>query len=230
MHSFVPAAAWPRILPFAVFIAILALRGAFPQPTEGAAADGWVLGEALYALQAGLAATVMLAVWRQYSDLAAPPREARDWMLTLLVGAGVFALWITLDQPWMRLGEPATTFVPVAADGTLRWDKIAVRLAGAALVVPLIEELFWRSFVMRALDARDFLARPPAATSALALIGSSVVFALGHDLWLAGLVAGLAYGWLYMRTGNLWYPIAAHAITNAALGVYVIALRQWSLW
>lgn len=229
MSSLLPRAAWLRILPFAVFIAILALRGALQSP-DGGVGEAWTLGEALYAVQAGLAAVLVLVAWRQFSELATWPRQAQAWLLTLLVGVGVFILWIVLDEPWMRIGEPATTFVPVAADGSLRWDKIAVRLVGAVLVVPVIEELFWRSFVMRSIDSRDFLAQSPAATSATALIGTAAVFALGHDLWLAGLVAGLAYAWLYVRTGNLWYPIAAHALTNAALGIYVISTRQWGLW
>ena len=56
------------------------------------------------------------------------------------------------------------------------------------------------------------------------------VFMLAHTLWLAAIVAGLAYAWLYRRTGRLWVPVIAHAVTNGALGVWVVATRQWSYW
>jgi len=227
--TFLPPAAWPRVVPFAAFLALLAIRGALPDDAPALLPD-WTLSEALYAIQAGLAAALLLMYRRQFVELAVWPRVVSDWLLAVVTGVVVFVLWINLDASWMRLGEPVAGFVPLAADGSIRWDQVAVRIAGAALVVPLIEELFWRSFVMRSIDARDFLARAPAATSALALVGSSIVFALAHDLWLAGIAAGLAYGWLYMRTGNLWFPVAAHAVTNAALGVYVVYGGHWSFW
>ena len=58
----------------------------------------------------------------------------------------------------------------------------------------------------------------------------SVLFATEHRLWFAGLLAGLAYGWLYKRSGNLWVPIVAHALTNALLAAYVLATGSWSFW
>jgi membrane protease YdiL (CAAX protease family) len=42
--------------------------------------------------------------------------------------------------------------------------------------------------------------------------------------------AGLAYGGLYMRSGTLWSPILAHAVTNLMLGVWVVATASWSFW
>jgi CAAX prenyl protease-like protein len=98
------------------------------------------------------------------------------------------------------------------------------------LVVPVMEELFWRSFLMRWIDRRDFLTLAPPRSSVAALVISSTVFALAHQLWLAGLIAGLAYGWIYRRTGNLWFPILAHASTNLLLGLWVIDQRAWSYW
>jgi hypothetical protein len=130
----------------------------------------------------------------------------------------------------MTLGASATRFEPVGSDSALRWDLIGVRMLGAVLVVPLVEELFWRSFVMRVLDRRDFVEQPPRLTSPFALIASSAVFALEHDLWLAGLIAGLAYGFLYRWTQNLWYPIAAHAFTNLLLAIWVVEGRRWEFW
>jgi hypothetical protein len=118
----------------------------------------------------------------------------------------------------------------VGASGALDWNLIALRLFGAVLVVPLIEELFWRSFLLRWIDQRDFLALLPGQSSLRALVVSSAVFALAHPLWFAGLVAGLIYGTLYQVTGRLWFPIAAHALTNLMLGLWIIDTRAWSYW
>jgi hypothetical protein len=107
---------------------------------------------------------------------------------------------------------------------------VAFRIAGAALVVPLMEELFWRSFLQRWVQQHDFLALDPARIGLKALLIASALFAVEHLQWLAGLVAGLAYGWLYIRTRNLWAPIVAHAVTNGLLGADVVATGRWSFW
>lgn len=112
----------------------------------------------------------------------------------------------------------------------MRIELVVTRLFGAVLVVPLMEELFWRSFIMRWLSAPSFLKVDPRAIGAMPLVVSSALFATEHHLWLAGLLAGLAYGWIYMRSANLWVPILAHAITNAALGAWVIRTGSWTLW
>ena len=186
-----------------------------------------------YALQAGLAALLLLAFRRQYAELS--PRRGARWstahaMTGLVAGLLTFGLWIVLTAPWMRLGEPATTFVPVDAEGRLQWQLIVVRTLGAGLVVPVMEELFWRGFLMRWIDQRDFASRDPRQSSLFAVLASSGVFALAHDLWLAGLLAGLIFAWLYRRTGQLWVAIVAHAVANITLATWVVSQRAWSFW
>ena len=44
------------------------------------------------------------------------------------------------------------------------------------------------------------------------------------------MIAGLAYAWLYVRTGTLWAPVIAHAVTNGALGAWVVATGRWQFW
>lgn len=93
-----------------------------------------------------------------------------------------------------------------------------------------MEELFWRSFVMRWVDNKNFLSIRPENTSLYAYIASSVLFALEHNLWLAGLFAGLVYGALYIKYKNLWVPIFAHAVTNGLLGIWVVQTGNWQYW
>ena len=222
--TFSPAAI-ARIAPFALFMALLALRGALP--AEGSAFDPrWVYGVTVVAV-GGL-------LWhfrRAYGELARPTLpDVRETALAIGVGLVVFLLWIQLDAPWMQLGEPSAAFVPLNAAGGLDWPLIVVRWIGAALLVPVMEELFWRSYLMRWLARPQFEAVDPARVGTKAIVLSTFVFMLAHTLWLAAIVAGLAYALLYVRTGKLWVPVIAHAVTNGVLGIWVVATGQWQFW
>jgi len=93
-----------------------------------------------------------------------------------------------------------------------------------------MEELFWRSFLMRWIDARDFLNLDARRVSGMALALTCGLFAVEHSLWVAGLMAGLAYAGLYITTNNLRAPVLAHAVTNAILGLWILATGSWQLW
>lgn len=96
--------------------------------------------------------------------------------------------------------------------------------------MPVTEELFWRSFLMRWIERVQFEAVEPRRVGLRAIVLSTFVFMLAHTMWLGALVAGFAYAALYVRTGTLWAPVIAHAVTNGALGVWVVATRQWQFW
>ena len=219
-------AAWLRLLPFVAFMVLLALRGLAPADNSWGFDTRW-----LYALNLLVVGAMLLAWWREYGELAwqnAP--TAREWALAIAVGLVVFALWIQLDAPWMQIGEPTAAFVPTDAQGRLNWPLIAVRWLGAALLVPVMEELFWRSFLMRWLQEPVFEGLDPRRTGAKAVLLSTFVFMLAHPLWLAAIVAGLAYALLYRSTGKLWPAVIAHAVTNGALGLWVVYRGQWQFW
>jgi CAAX prenyl protease-like protein len=220
--SSTPSPALARIAPFALFLAFLAL-----QPLVEPHLDGrWVV------VARGVAVAAVLAFfWRHYGELRdGPPVPAREWALAGALGVAVFVAWITFDAGWAAFGTPGKGFVPLNPDGTLDLALVALRLFGLVLVVPVMEELFWRSFLMRWIAGRQFLAVSPARVGIAAFLISSALFALEHSLWFAGLGAGLAYGWIYMRTGNLRVPIASHAITNGLLGAWILATQNWPHW
>ena len=219
-------AAWLRLLPFVAFMGLLALRGMAPADNRWGFDTRW-----LYALNLLVVGGMLLAWWREYGELAwqnAP--TARECALAVAVGLAVFALWIQLDAPWMQIGDATAAFVPVDAQGRLNWPLIAVRWLGAALLVPVMEELFWRSFLMRWLQSPVFEGLDPRRTGAKAVLLSTFVFMLAHPLWLAAIVAGLAYALLYRSTGKLWPAVIAHAVTNGALGIWVVHSGQWQFW
>jgi CAAX prenyl protease-like protein len=218
-----PRDAWPRVAPFALFIALMAAEPVLAPALEGIVDARW-----LYALRSVLAALLLVVLWRRYTELKRPRVTGAAWLEGVGVGVVVFVLWIGLDFPPLVLGE-AHPYIPMV-DGRLHGGLALTRLAGAALVVPVVEELFWRSFLMRWLEKPGFLAVDPRTVGSRAILISSVVFALEHRLWLAGFLAGLAYGALYRRTGSLWVVIVAHAVTNGVLGVYVLGTHSWHFW
>lgn len=209
-----------RTVPFGLYILFLALGSAITTVDVR-----W-----LYPIQVGIVALALVLFRRSYEELA-PLRSLSGghWSLAFIVGLIVFVLWIHLDASWMTIGEVGKGFDP-RDDGHVNMALATFRIAGAALVVPVMEELFWRSFVMRWIDKPAFLTVSPTAVSLKALVLSSAVFAVEHHLWFAGLIAGLAYGWLYRATGNLWVPVIAHAVTNGLLGAWVLYTGSWQFW
>jgi hypothetical protein len=210
-----------RVAPFALFLAFIAL-----QPLL----EGWVDARWLVAWR-GVAVALLLAwFWPRYSELKqGPPVPVREWVVAVALGVAVFAAWIVFDGGWASTGSGAG-FIPLRPDGTLDLGLAALRLFGMALVVPVMEELFWRSFLMRWIDRRDFLAADPRKVSAVAFLVTAALFAAEHSQWFAGLLAGLAYNEVYRRTGNLRAPIASHAATNTLLGAWILATYDWRFW
>ena len=83
---------------------------------------------------------------------------------------------------------------------------------------------------MRWLERPVFEGVDPRRVGLKAIMLSTFVFTLAHTLWLAAVIAGLAYAWLYVRSGKLWVPVIAHAVTNGALGIWVVATGNWQFW
>src|SRR5689334_14778361 len=214
-----PAAA--RIAPFGLFIALLAA-----QPLVAPYLDERWIAVARGLLVGGL----LVFLWPRFVELReAPALRAREWAVALATGFGVFVAWINLDHGWMTFGGGAG-FVPLRADGSLDPWLVALRFLVLAAIVPVMEELFWRSFLLRWIDRRDFLAANPRNASAIAIVATALLFASEHSLWLAGLAAGLIYTALYVGTGNLRACVVSHALTNGLLGVWIVATRDWRLW
>jgi hypothetical protein len=105
-----------------------------------------------------------------------------------------------------------------------------VRCAGSTLVVPPLEEVFYRSFLYRYLARVDFLAVELRDFRAVPFVATALIFGLSHHEWLAGILCGCAYQWLVLRRGHLGDAMTAHAITNGLLGVWVAGRGQWQFW
>ncbi len=219
-----------RIAPFALFVGLLILAAAWPSLAAAipplAAFEPW-----LYALRTAAALALLVALWPCYVELRAPRGLGRvAWIESAAVGLLVTVAWVFLG-PVLRIGTGAAEATPPwPAGGVTAAIWIGWRMIGTALVVPLLEELFWRSYLMRRIDAHDFLRLDPSRASLFAVGLSSAVFALEHRELLAGFLAGLAFAWLYRRHRSLWPAVLAHAVANLALGAYVLASGDYGFW
>ncbi len=184
----------------------------------------------LAVLRAPLVALLLIWFWPSYRELAVPIAMGyAKWVLALAVGFLVFVVWVGMDQDW-ALFSRTKGFTPVLPDGSTDWVWGIARLLGFALIVPVMEELFWRSLVLRWIDRHDFMGLSPRDVSWRAFLITTALFAVEHERWFAGAIAGAAYNWLYIRTGNLWVPVAAHAVTNGVLGIWVLYTGRWEFW
>lgn len=211
------SAAFSRCAPFALFIALLAASSFLDEPWL-VVARNFVVG--------GL----LLFYWPRYVELhSAAPARFFHWLAAVACGLAVFVAWTLLDHD-VIVATRSPGFAPVLADGRIDWRLALLRLAGFALVVPVMEELFWRSFLLRWLEQHDFLSFSPSRIGLRAVLITSVLFALEHNQWLAGALASIVYSALYIRSGNLWVPVAAHALTNLVLGGWIIRTGNWHFW
>jgi CAAX prenyl protease-like protein len=229
VKSWLASDAFPRTLPFALFIAFVAIGAWLPPPLP--VAPGEFDSRWIYALRALVSGAALIWMWPRFGELReAPALTVRDWILAVASGLAVLAIWVRLDEGWVTF-ELQAGFDPRRYGAeSFDWPLTAFRLLGLALVVPVAEELFWRSYILRWLERPSFLTVAPGSVGARALVITSVLFALEHSQWLAGFIAGLVYGWVYLRSGKLWVPIIAHAITNGALGGYILVVRDWRFW
>jgi hypothetical protein len=216
-------AAWQRILPFAAYMLFIVVGDLLVRTGATPGVMRW-----LYPVKIALVAGILALFWRNYHELKRFSLSGRAVAVALVTGVVVLALWVSLSAGWMVVGT-SPGYDP-RVDGRIDWLLVAIRIAGAALVVPVMEELFWRSFLMRWVDASDFETVEPSQLSGKSFAITVLLFGFEHNLWLAGIVAGAAYSLLYLRYRNLWSPILAHAVTNGLLGIWVVQTGNWSYW
>jgi len=211
------------VVPFAVFMALIGLNLVWPMP---------VVADQLFRL--AVMAAVLYFVARPALDF-----HVREWAGSLLIGVVIFALWIAPDLlfPSYRdsflfrnaLLRAARRTLPESArhDVAVLW----LRSLRAVVVVPIVEELFWRGWLMRWMIAQDFQRLPLGAYSALSFWTVAILFASEHGpYWDVGLAAGILFNWWMIRTKSLGDLILAHAVANACLSAYVVAAGKWDYW
>lgn len=167
------------------------------------------------------------------------PRRPSRFLSSVLLGIAVFFIWIGPDVLFPGYRDSvlfSNALVGHPQGATVTADKTNViflifRVLGSVVTIPIIEELFWRGWMMRWIAGRHFTRVRIGTYHAEAFWIVAALFASEHgSFWDVGLITGVIYNWWAIRTKNLTDCVITHAVTNACLAVYVIGWNQWQYW
>jgi CAAX prenyl protease-like protein len=215
-----------HVLPMIVFILLLGATNLFKQPVGSL----WVIAPEfwIYPLQTLLCAALLVFFRGQYEF-----HPLRQPSLVLAIGLFVFLLWIA-PQQFLHFPHRGDGFNPevLKFNPGLYWTTILLRFLRLVVIVPLVEEIFWRGFLLRFLISEKFDSVPFGSFSWISFAIVTVAFALSHAFadWPAALATGALYNLVAYRTRSLLSCILTHALTNLALGLWIVATRQWGFW
>ncbi len=214
----------PWIAPFAVFMVLLALAPSLPfgQPWESI-----------------LRVTVLTLVLVTLSGDVMRSLRIRHVLPSIALGVAVCAMWVAPDllvpgwrSHWLFQNSVTGTLKTSIAPEELANPLVVVlRIVRAALLVPILEELFWRGWLPRWIVNTDWQKVPIGTYNTLAFVGTALLFASEHGpYWEVGLLCGLIYNWWLWRTKSVGDVILVHAVTNAALSAFVLVTKRYEYW
>lgn len=217
--KFAESPVWPRVLPFFIFLVLTSAQAWF-----GEAGRYW------FYFAKTLVGAWLIWVMRPFVK---EMRWAISWE-AVAVGVLVCVLWVGLDPyypPLAKAGDPWNPNDFFGQGSLLAWFFVLVRLLGSSIVVPPLEEVFYRSFVYRYVAKPGFEKVPLNHFGWTPLLVTAGLFGLVHPTqWLAGCLCGLAYQWLVIRKNRLGDAMTAHAITNFLLALWVVFRPAWQFW
>lgn len=214
------------VAPMLLFLALLAMSSMIKNLGSAfwlRAPEYWI-----YPLQTALCAALLLWFRCEYSF--AKPR--RIW-LAVVAGAVVFVVWIS-PQAWLGFPPRTVGFNPelFRSNASLYWFEVVLRFLRLAVVVPFVEEIFWRGFLLRYLIDERFSRVPFGAFTWLSFAVVTLAFTLVHAMpdWPAALICGATYNGVAYATKSLASCVVAHAVTNLLLGIWIMQTQQWGFW
>jgi CAAX prenyl protease-like protein len=230
-----------RAVPFVVFVALTFCQGQF-----GEAARYWFY-----------VAKTIVGAWLVWTvrPLVGELRWEFSWE-AVVAGVTVFGVWVGLDGLYPSVDQMIQRYIcPLLNDigldswcpdpkggvpwnpheafgqgSTLAWMFIIVRIFGSTIVVPPLEEVFYRSFFYRYVTRPDFQSVPLGQFTWVPFLVTAAIFGFAHHEWLAGILCAFAYQGLVCRKKRLGDAITAHAITNLLLGLWVVRRGAWNFW
>ncbi|MCA9249889.1 MAG: CAAX prenyl protease-related protein [Phycisphaerales bacterium] len=221
----------PYIAPFMTFLALMAVGQFF----EGPQHLPW-----LYTLRTVGALVVSLIFWKYFPPLGKP-----HILLSVVLAVVSTAMWIYVHK-WFAAQSwyPKTQIMGTDAEpkdyyncyeqlgrGWALWLFLIVRIGGASIVVPIVEEIFWRGFVLRVLiDSRRFETVPLGMYTLRSFIICSVASALEHPMWEVGILCWLFWNLLFYWKKSLLFMMVMHGLTNFMLYTYVVWKEDWVFW
>jgi uncharacterized protein len=221
-----------RALPFALFMAFIGVD----EGIRFAVQHHWLTVPDsapyyLYPVKTVSVAALLYLYRGKYQELQLKDLlNGRTSAAVCVIGVLTFVMWISMDWTLPGAGAPKGFNPTLLPEGAVRLLMTATRVAGAVLVVPLMEELFWRSFLLRYLIDPDFESVPVGRFTWGSFLATTVLFGLEHHLFVAGMVAGAIYTIILYKTRSLAQCVLAHAVTNLALAGYVLYTSKWYFW
>lgn len=213
-------------LPMAVFLALLGLASLVQKPGGAwwrGAPEHWI-----YPAQTLICGALVIWFWREYRF--GPP--VKIW-LALAIGVLVFVFWIA-PQQFLGFAPRLSGFDPGAAGARpeLYWGAVFFRFLRLVVVVPLVEEIFWRGFLLRYLINERFTDLAVGTFSWLSFVVVTLGFGFAHGRadWIAAFICGALYNLVAYRTRSLMSCVVAHGTTNLLLGLWIMQTRQWGFW
>ena len=214
------------VAPMIVFLAALAVVSGLKMIGGSFWLDApeyWV-----YPVQTFVCAALLAWFWREYNL-----RRVAGTLFTIVVAVFVFLLWIS-PQAFFGFAPRSDGFNPnTFSDQPIAyWTTVILRFLRLVIVVPLVEEIFWRGFLLRYLINDKFTAVPVGAFSWLSFGVVTIGFTLMHSSsdWAAAFVTGALYNLVAYRTKSLSSCVLAHAVTNLLLGLWIMWSGQWGFW
>ncbi len=165
------------------------------------------------------------------------------WLIAISVGALAAWGWVVGQYAFEELGlggrlvlMPGTkeTVDPRVALGArgLFWATWWLRLVVAVVAVPVVEELFWRAFLLRALIDWTHFERVPLGTFTWAsFLGTSALSTLQHpDNWGVSILCWLLFNGVFYWTRSVLCLVLLHGFTNLVLYLIVLRVGDWSFF
>lgn len=177
------------------------------------------------------------------------------WILGCLGGVIGIALWILpthlytsfdlgnsyeKEAPWfyeyLGLAERAEGFDAgvFTKDSVKYWIAIVLRFVRAVILVSLVEEIFWRGFLMK------FVMKKSADYSKIAFGEHSwrsyfivtFFFTMVHQPvdWLGAIIFGTIMYFVAIKTKSLFACFLMHFVANFLLGCYALQYSKFGLW
>ncbi len=193
-----------QIAPFIVLLASSLLAGAvFLQPESG------------YPLRAVLMAAAVL-LFRKVYRAEIQTVDA----VPLIAGALVAVVWLVVKAGGSAL-TAADILGPVSQGAVILW--VFFRIIGTVLLVPFIEEMFFRGYLLHRLNFGGLAGKGTALALSSALFG-----ALHANIWLAS-ASGLIFGLLALRRGRVFDAVVAHSTANSLIAAWALWAGDWSV-
>lgn len=222
----------PLMAPYMAYLLLLMFNDAFPTSLR------WV-AIVLHTVLAGY------VVWLFRNHL--PPMGKPH--VAIAVVAGLIAAWGWVAGQhavngviiWRHdLGGPLP-FYPgefkaydphVDYSGTAFWVYVVAKIGRACTIVAVVEEIFWRGFILRAFVKWDrYETVPWGRFSWQAMILSSLLSVIQHpNNWVVSIGCWLLFNALFYWKKSLLCLMITHAVTNLALYIYVVRAGDWQFW